>query len=58
VTHCSLCIVEEIRDLCDGREFGSFCCVKRGGSDLDGVPFEHCVLETERMEARRNSLRF
>jgi hypothetical protein len=32
--------------------------VKRGGSDLDRAPFERCVLETERMETRGNSLRF
>jgi hypothetical protein len=32
--------------------------VKRGGSNLDHAPFERCVLETERMETRGNSLDF
>jgi hypothetical protein len=58
VTQCSLCIVQEIWHLCDGREVASFCCAKCGGSDLDCVPFEHCILETERMETLGNSLRF
>jgi hypothetical protein len=30
----------------DGREVAPFCSVKRGGSDLDRAPYEHCVLET------------
>jgi hypothetical protein len=50
--------VEEIRDLREGRELASFCCVERGGSDRDRAPFEGCVLETERMETWGNSLRF
>jgi hypothetical protein len=57
VTHCSLCIVEGIRHLRDGHEVASFCCVKHGGYDLDRVPFERCILETEWMETRGNSLR-
>jgi hypothetical protein len=58
VTHCSFCIVEEIRHLCNGREVASFCCVKRSRNDLDCSPFEHCILETERIETQGNSLRF
>jgi hypothetical protein len=56
--HCSHCIAEEIQHLREGREVASFCCVKRGGSDLDHAPFERCVLERERMETWGNSLRF
>jgi hypothetical protein len=50
--------VEGIQDLRGSHEVASFCCVKRGGSDLDRAPFEHCVLETERMETSGNSLDF